>query len=62
MQGELNDPAQVRGSMTAEEAARTPVEQSFAKVEQISQSQQERALAVQQEPVLEQSRAPMQMG
>ncbi|CRD60853.1 conserved hypothetical protein [Stenotrophomonas maltophilia] len=62
VQGELNDPAQVRGSMTAEEAARTPVEQSFAKVEQISQSQQERALAAQQEPVLEQSRAPMQMG
>lgn len=62
VQGELNDPAHVRASMTAEEAARTPVEQSFAKVEQISQSQQERALAVQQEPVLEQSRAPMQMG
>ncbi|WP_313250567.1 XVIPCD domain-containing protein [Stenotrophomonas indicatrix] len=62
VQGELNDPAQVRGYMTAEEAARTPVEQSFAKVEQISQSQQERALAAQQEPVLEQSRAPMQMG
>ncbi len=62
VQGELNDPAHVRASMTAEEAARTPVEQSFAKVEQISQSQQERALAAQQEPVLEQSRAPMQMG
>lgn len=62
VQGELNDPAHARASMTAEDAARTPVEQSFAKVEQISQTQQERALAAQQDPVPEQSRAPMQMG
>lgn len=62
VQGELNDPAHVRASMTAEEAARTPVEQSFAKVEQISQAQQERALLAPQEPALEQTRAPLQMG
>ncbi len=62
VQGELNDPAHVRASMTAEEAARTPVEQSFAKVEQISQTQQERALLAPQEPALEQTRAPLQMG
>ncbi len=62
VQGELNDPAHVRASMTAEEAARTPVEQSFAKVEQISQAQQERASLAPQEPTLEQTRAPLQMG
>ncbi|WP_337998754.1 XVIPCD domain-containing protein [Xanthomonas campestris] len=62
VQGELNNPAHLRSSIKAEEAAKTPVEQSFAKVEQISNSQQERALAAQQEPALEQSRAPMQMG
>lgn len=62
VQGELNDPAHVRASMTAEEAARTPVEQSFAKVEQISQAQQERASLAPQEPALEQNRAPLQMG
>ncbi|HEO8482616.1 TPA: hypothetical protein UMF72_000904 [Stenotrophomonas maltophilia] len=62
VQGELNDPAHVRASMTAEEAARTPVEQSFAKVEQISQAQQESASLAPQEPTLEQTRAPLQMG
>jgi len=62
VQGELNDPAHVRASMTAEEAARTPVEQSFAKVEQISQAQQERASLAPQEPALEQNRASLQMG
>ncbi|MEA9795679.1 hypothetical protein GGR75_002869 [Xanthomonas campestris] len=62
VQGELNNPAHLRSSIKAEEAAKTPVEQSFAKVEQISNTQQERALAAQQEPALEQSRAPMQMG
>nr|WP_313510044.1 XVIPCD domain-containing protein [Stenotrophomonas geniculata] len=62
VQGELNDPAHVRASMTAEEAARTPVEQSFAKVEQISQTQQERPSLAPQEPALEQTRAPLQMG
>ncbi|QGL70376.1 hemolysin [Stenotrophomonas maltophilia] len=62
VRGELNDPAHVRASMTAEEAARTPVEQSFAKVEQISLAQQERASLAPQEPALEQTRAPLQMG
>lgn len=62
VQGALNDPAHMRASMTAEEAARTPVEQSFAKVEQISLAQQERASLAPQEPALEQTRAPLQMG
>ncbi|MCE4373883.1 XVIPCD domain-containing protein [Xanthomonas hortorum] len=62
VQGELDNPAHLKASMKAEEAARTPVEQSFAKIEQISNAQQERAVAAQQEPALEQSRAPMQMG
>ncbi len=63
VQGDPSDPAHVRASTTVEEAARTPVEQSFAKVGQLSQTQQERALAVQQqEPTLEQTRAPLQMG
>ncbi|HDS0949008.1 TPA: hypothetical protein QDZ34_001474 [Stenotrophomonas maltophilia] len=63
VQGDPGDPAHVRASMTVEEAARTPVEQSFAKVEQLSQAQHERTLAAQQqEPVLEQARAPLQMG
>ncbi|HDS1581572.1 TPA: hypothetical protein QEL15_003688 [Stenotrophomonas maltophilia] len=62
VQGELNDPAHTRASMTAEVAARTPVEQSFAKVEQISQAQQEPASLAPQEPALEQTRAPPQMG
>ncbi|WP_032953869.1 XVIPCD domain-containing protein [Stenotrophomonas maltophilia] len=62
VQGELNDPAHVRASMAAEEAARTPVEQSFAKVEQISKAQQERASLAPQELAMEQTRAPLQMG
>ncbi|EKT4076914.1 XVIPCD domain-containing protein [Stenotrophomonas maltophilia] len=62
VQGELNDPAHVRASMAAEEAARTPVEQSFAKVEQISTAQQERASLAPQELTMEQTRAPLQMG
>lgn len=63
VQGEPSDPAHVRASMTVEEAARTPVEQSFAKVEELSQAQQERVQAVQQaEPALQQARASMQMG
>lgn len=62
VQGDLDNPAQLRASMTAEEASRTPVEQSLAKVEQISQAQRERSLAAQQEPTLEQTRVPMQMG
>lgn len=63
VQGDPSDPAHVRASMTVEEAARTPVEQSFAKVEQLSQTQQERALAAQlEEPTLQQARAPLQMG
>ncbi|WP_313439332.1 XVIPCD domain-containing protein [Stenotrophomonas sp.] len=63
VQGDPGDPAHVRASITVEEAARIPVEQSFAKVEQLSQAQHERTLAAQQqEPVLEQARAPLQMG
>ena len=62
VQGALDNPAHLRASIAVSEAVNTPVDQSLAKVEQISQAQQERLSLVPQEPALEQTRAPLQMG
>ncbi|MCG8275694.1 XVIPCD domain-containing protein [Stenotrophomonas sp. NLF4-10] len=62
VQGDLDNPAHVRASVAVDAAARMPVEQSYVKVEQIIQAQQERAPAAQSEPVVAQTHAPMQMG
>lgn len=62
VQGDPNDPAHVRASVALGEAVRTPVEQSFAKAEQVSLAQQERAVVAQEQAAPEQSRAPIQMG
>jgi len=58
VQGDLDNPAHLRASVAISEAVNTPVEQSLAKVEQISQAQQ----VAQQDHAQEQTRAAMRMG
>ncbi|MEF8765994.1 XVIPCD domain-containing protein [Stenotrophomonas sp. A3_2] len=56
VQGERNDPAQLRASMPTAVAAQTPAETSFERAEQLSQSAQVRTQAeLQQRQVQEQS-------
>lgn len=58
VQGDLDNPAHLRASVAISEAVKTPVEQSLAKVEQISQAQ----LVAQQGHAQEQTRTAMRMG
>lgn len=58
VQGALDNPAHLRASVAVSEAISTPVEQSLAKVEQMSQAQQ----VAQQDHAQEQTRAAMRMG
>ncbi len=58
VQGALDNPAHLRSSVAISDAVNTPVEQSLAKVEQMSQAQQ----VAQQEHVQEQTRTAMRMG
>ena len=62
VQGALDNPAHLRASVAISEAISTPVEQSLAKVEQMSQvqqvAQQDHAL----EQIQEQTRTAMRMG
>ncbi|QDL28008.1 XVIPCD domain-containing protein [Stenotrophomonas maltophilia] len=58
VQGALDNPAHLRASVAISEAISTPVEQSFAKVEQMSQAQQ----VAQQDYAQEQSLTAMRMG
>ncbi|WP_283785480.1 XVIPCD domain-containing protein [Stenotrophomonas sepilia] len=56
VQGERNDPAQLRAGMPTAVAAQTPAETSFERAEQLSQSAQARTQdALQQRQVQEQS-------
>lgn len=56
VQGERNDPAQLRASMLTAVAAQTPAEISFERAEQLSQSGQARSQdELQQRQVQEQS-------
>ncbi|MBO0395085.1 hypothetical protein J1F00_11940 [Stenotrophomonas maltophilia] len=60
VQGERNDPAQLRASMPTAVAAQTPAETSFERAEQLSQSAQVRTQdELQQRQVQEQSRPRM---
>lgn len=59
VQGELDNPAHLRASVAISDAINTPVEQSLAKAEQISQAQQQVA---QKEQAHEQARDAMRMG
>ena len=52
VEGDAGNPAHIRASMPTEIAAQTPVEQSYVKVEQLEQSQQERALTAQRDQQL----------
>lgn len=54
VQGELRDPAQLRAAMATDVAVQTPVEQSFQRLEAVSQEQQ--ALAMQNEQRSQQER------
>ncbi|MGF6420159.1 hypothetical protein ABH900_003678 [Stenotrophomonas sp. AN71] len=58
VQGALDNPAHLRASIAVSEAVNTPVEQSLAKAEQISQAQQ----VAQHEQTQEQIRTAMRMG
>ncbi|MCU1065717.1 XVIPCD domain-containing protein [Stenotrophomonas maltophilia] len=58
VQGALDNPAHLRSSVAISDAVNTPVEQSLAKVEQMSQAQQ----VAQQDHVQEQARTAMRMG
>lgn len=59
VQGEIDNPAHLRASVAISDAINTPVEQSLAKAEQISQAQQQVA---QKEQAHEQARDAMRMG
>lgn len=59
VQGELSNPTHRLASVAIIEAVNTPAEQSFAKLEQISQAQQQ---VVQQDHAQEQAPAMMRMG
>lgn len=58
VQGALDNPAHLRASIAVSEAVNTPVEQSLAKAEQLSQAQQ----VAQQDHAQEQTRTAMRMG
>lgn len=58
VQGELTNPAHLRASVAVSEAVNTPVENSLAKVEQVSQAQQ----VAQHDHAQEQTQAAMRMG
>nr|WP_239515589.1 XVIPCD domain-containing protein [Stenotrophomonas maltophilia] len=58
VQGALDNPAHLRASVPLSEAINTPVEQSLAKAEQMSQAQQ----VAQQDHAQEQTRTAMRMG
>ncbi|TIK68811.1 hemolysin, partial [Stenotrophomonas maltophilia] len=58
VQGALDNPAHLRASVPISEAINTPVEQSLAKAEQMSQAQQ----VAQQDHAQEQTRTAMRMG
>ncbi|QJP18365.1 hypothetical protein HKK60_02085 [Stenotrophomonas maltophilia] len=57
VQGEANDPAHLRASMPTAEAAQTPVEESLLQFDSVSREAQQRALANQQEQLLQDERA-----
>lgn len=57
VQGETNDPAHLRASMPTAEAAQTPVEESLLQFDSVSREAQQRALANQQEQLLQDERA-----
>lgn len=57
VQGEANDPAHLRASMPTAEAAQTPVEDSLLQFDSVSREAQQRALANQQEQLLQDERA-----
>ncbi|WP_231112042.1 XVIPCD domain-containing protein [Stenotrophomonas maltophilia] len=62
VQGALDNPAHLRAAVAVSEAVNTPVEQSLAKFEQISQAQQVAQQDHTQEQTQEQTRAAMRMG
>ncbi|MCF3480220.1 hemolysin [Stenotrophomonas maltophilia] len=62
VQGVLDNPAHLRASVPISEAVNTTVEQSLAKVEQISQAQQAAQQDHTQEQTQEQTRASIRMG
>lgn len=57
VQGEASDPAHLRASMSTAEAAQTPVEESLLQFDSVSREAQQRALANQQEQLLQDERA-----
>lgn len=57
VQGEVNDPAHLRASIPTAEAAQTPVEESLLEFDSVSRDGQQRALANQQEQLLQDERA-----
>ncbi|MBH1366887.1 hypothetical protein I5U36_01660 [Stenotrophomonas maltophilia] len=57
VQGEASDPTHLRASMPTAEAAQTPVEQSLLQFDSVSREAQQRALANQQEQLLQDERA-----
>ncbi|WP_049457899.1 XVIPCD domain-containing protein [Stenotrophomonas maltophilia] len=57
VQGEASDPAHLRASMPTAEAAQTPVEESLLQFDSVSREAQQRALANQQEQLLQDERA-----
>lgn len=58
VQGERNDPAQLRASMPTAVAAQTPAETSFERAEQLSQSAQVRTQAEQQQRQVQEQSGP----
>jgi len=57
VQGETSDPAHLRASIPTAEAAQTPVEESLLQFDSVSREAQQRALANQQEQLLQDERA-----
>lgn len=57
VQGEVSDPAHLRASIPTAEAAQTPVEESLLQFDSVSREAQQRALANQQEQLLQDERA-----
>lgn len=57
VQGEASDPAHLRASMPTAEAAQTPVQESLLQFDSVSREAQQRALANQQEQLLQDERA-----
>ncbi|HEL3832261.1 TPA: hypothetical protein UMX25_001301 [Stenotrophomonas maltophilia] len=57
VQGEVSDPAHLRASIPTAESAQTPVEESLLQFDSVSREAQQRALANQQEQLLQDERA-----